>query len=84
MAPQKSAVAHLVQLRNADTVGIRFNMFGNDVHSYFAEIEVCSNTCRRRDSCRIKNIPDYFDRQFPGCHLIRPEIIRHIHHHFID
>ena len=51
MAPQKVAVAFLVQFSDADTVLIRRHLFGDDIHTDLGEIHIGPDANCGGNSC---------------------------------
>ena len=72
--PKLSAVAHFIQLRDPDTALIRRDVFGHDVHSDLAKIEVCADPRGRGDPRCAQHIKDHGSCQFPHRHVIRPKV----------
>ena len=67
MGPQELPVAQLIQPRDADTVFIRSDMFGDDVQRNFAEVEVGTDPCGGSDPSGVKHIFDYTLCKLPRC-----------------
>ena len=59
MAPQLFTIGPFVQLGDADTVPVRRNMLCLDIHGHFRQIQVCSDSRRRRNACLIQYVPDH-------------------------
>ena len=84
MRPQSFTIAHLIQLGNADTILICRNMLCYDVHSNFAEEEVCADTGCSRDAGCLKNIQNDFHGKVSRCKSVCVQIVCDIHKHFIN
>lgn len=84
MRPQQSSIFSFIQTRNPHAVPVRRNMFRHNVHGNLAEIQIRADPRRRRDSRRLQHIPDDLSRKFLRRHLIRVQIMRHIHKHLVN
>ena len=84
MHPKLSAVAHFIQLRDPDTALIRRDVFGHDVHSDLAKIEVCADLRGRGDPRCAQHIKDHGSCQFPRRHVILPKVTGGVDHHLIN
>ena len=82
--PQKPAVAPLVQRGDPHSIFIRRNVFGYNVHSHLAQIQIGSDSSRRRDSYSLLHVQDHFPGQFFCSHAVSGQIVGHIHHHLVD
>ena len=84
MRPQGLAIAHLIQLGNADTVLICRNVLCYDVHSHFAEEKVCADTGCCGDTGCLKDIQNDFHCKITGRELVSVQVVRDIHEHLVD
>ena len=84
VAPELSAVAHLVQLRDAHTVRVRGGVLGFDIHRDLTQVEVGPNARGGCDSCLFQNRADHLHRQLMSSLFVEREIPGHIHHDFVD
>ena len=84
MIPQQTAVAHFIQLGNADAVPIRFDMLRHDVHGYFTEVEICPNPRCGSDSRGLQHIQDHGHGKLSGCHFVGGQIIGCVDKHLVD
>ena len=84
VVPQKTAVAHLVQLRDAYPMLIRRSMLGLDIHGHLAEVEIGADARRRDDTGLQEHVQDDLPGQLPGRQAVGIQIPRHIHHHLVD
>ena len=82
--PEMPAVAHFVKLRDADAIFIRRDMLCHDVHGDLAEVEIRSDARRGCDARGVQDVRDHNLCQLTGGHVVSLQIVRHIHHHFID
>ena len=83
MVPQQSAVTHLIKLRDPRSTLVRLHMLRFDIHRNLRQVQVRSDTCRRRDSCRFIYIPYHRLCKLSGCHLIGVQICRRVNKHLI-
>ena len=82
--PQRSAVAHLIQLRDADPVLIRRHVLGRDVHGNLGKIKICSDAGGGGDAGLRQDRPDHPEGQFMGRRLIDMQVVGHIDEHLVD
>lgn len=71
MVPERPAVAHLVQLRNADAVLIRRDVLGPDVHGDLGQVQVGADARRGGDAGDPENVQEHRPGQLPGRHKVR-------------
>ena len=83
VAPEQLPVAHLVQLRDTDTVLIRRNPLGHDIHGDLGQVHIGADAGCGGDAGVVKHIPDHGHGQFMGCHIISFQITGDIHEAFI-
>ena len=84
MGPQELPVAQLIQPRDADTVFIRSDMFGDDVQRSFAEVEVGTDPRGGGNSSGVKYIFDHPLCEFPRGQAGSLKIGRDVHEHLVD
>ena len=84
MRPHRLTVGHLIQLGNANTVFIRWNVLCHDVHCHLAEIEVGADSCCCRDAGGFNNIQNDLHGKVVGRQLVGREVVGHIHENLVD
>ena len=84
MIPKQLAIAHFVKLGDADTVRVRGNMLGPDIHGDLRQIQIGADACRRGDTGFAQNLEDHFHSQFPRVQPIQRKIICGVDKDFID
>ena len=84
VGPQCAAVAFLVEAGNAHPVGIGRDVFGHDVHSHLAEIEVGADACRGGDARLLQHIAHDGPCHQVGIVAVGMEIVRDVHENFVD
>ena len=83
MPPQLLPVGDFIQFGNTHAVLICRDMLCPDIHSHFTEIQIGTNSRGGSNAYSIKYIADHLYSQFPGSHLICPEIRCSINEHLI-
>ena len=84
MRPQQSSIFSFIQTRNPHAVSVRRNMLRHNIHGNLAEIQIRADPRRRRDARHLQHIPDDLSRKLLRRHLIRVQIMRHIHKHLVN
>ena len=84
MGPKGLAVAHFVQFCDADTALVGWNMLGHNVHSYFAQIKIGSDTGSGCDAGGFQHIQNDFSGQVPGREPVGGKVVCHIHEDLVD
>ena len=84
VAPQKPAVAHLVQLCNPHSELVRRQMLGYDIHSNLGKIQISADSRRGRNTRSLQHIPHYLRRQLPCRYLVGIQIMRRIYKHLVN
>ena len=83
MTPEQFPETHLVKLRNANTVLIRRNPFGDDVHGNLGQVHIGANAGCGGDAGIVEHIPDHGHGQLVGGHIVGFQITGDIHEAFI-
>ena len=65
MIPKQLAITDLVERGDADTVRVRGNMLGADIHGDLRQIQIGADACRRGDTGFAQDFEDHFHSQFP-------------------
>ena len=84
MIPKQLAITYLVERGDADTVRVRGNMLGADIHGDLRQIQIGADACRRGDTGFAQNLEDHFHSQFPRVQPIQRKIICGVDKDFID
>ena len=84
MCPEDLSEAHLIQRGNADTVLVRPDLLGNDVHSHLGKEQIGSDACCGCDAGVVKHIAHHRHGHLMRGHAIGVQIVGHIDEHLID
>ena len=83
MRPQGLAIAHLIQLGNADTVCICWNVLRHNIHRHFAEEKVCADTgCCCNAGC-LKDIQNDLHSKVMGREFVGVQVVCDIHEYLV-
>ena len=84
MGPELLTERHFIQFSNADTIFVGWHFLRNNIHSDFAEKQICSDTCGRRDACRCEHIPYHSDCKLVSCAFVSSEVICCIYENLVN
>ena len=84
MCPEQSAITHLVQRRDAYTVGIRLHVFCYDVHCDLCEVEIRPDARGCRNACLVQYLADEPHGEVMCRNLSCVEIACHVDEHLIN
>ena len=84
MVPQQIPVGLLVKLCNADTILVRRDVLGHDVHGQLCKVEVGADACRCGDAGVVQHLPHHGHGKFMGAHVVIGQVACHINKNFID
>ena len=84
MRPHGLPIAHFIQFRDLYTVLVCWNVFCYNIHRYFAEKEICADSCRCCDTGGLDHIPNDCSGEVMGGKVVGVQIVCYIHEHFVN
>ena len=84
VVPKQAAVAALVQLGYAHTVGVGGHMLGNNIHRDLAKVHICSDAGGCGNARFAQHIAYHFHRQFVRRAAVDREVARSVDEDLVD
>ena len=84
IVPQLTAVRHLVEFRNAYTVGVGRSLLCHDVHSHLAQIHISTYACRRCYARLLEHVAYHLYGELVRRHLVAAQVVGDVHEHLVD
>ena len=82
--PQQLPIGHLVQCGNAHAILIRTDVFGDNIHSDFGQVQIGPQPGSGRDAGGFENVQNNGPGQVAARHMIRIQIVGDVYKDLVD